>query len=139
MALTYVDPLGPYQAWVNAQTDLVGVGKPLGKGAVLRRQRAATPTCYVHIMQAGTARVGGAESPDMRARIGGQVFGPTEEAAAKAAAAYAEMVSARLDGTPVVSGDARFLTVDSIVGPLWAPDRDEPRYLVDVELILRPA
>lgn len=138
MAVTYVDPLGPFQEWVNAQADLVGEGNPLPKGATLRRQRGATPAAYVWISQVGGVHAGSAESPDLQARIGGQVFGATEEATARAAAAYAEVVSTRLSGAQTVSGDARLLVVAGITGPSWAPDRDEPRYLVDVELILRP-
>lgn len=140
MAVTYADAEKALADWVNAQTaDLVGTGKPLTKGALLNRMRGAAQVCYLYVSQVGGSHAFGAESPDLRARMGGQVFGPNKESAARAATAYAEALTAKLAGTSyTVAGVATILVADNITGPLWAPDRDEPRYLVDVDLYLRP-
>lgn len=138
---TFVDAEGAFAAWVNAQTDLVGPGNPLPKGALLNRLRTAAPAPYVWLTQVGGGAGMGAESPDQRARMSGRVYGPTKESAGVAAAAYAEVLVSRLAGQqiPVPGGAAVLLVGDDLTGPLWAPDGDEPAYLVDVDVYLRPA
>lgn len=135
----FVDAEGVVARWVNAQTtDLVGPGRPLPKGATLRRLHGAAAACYAWLALVGGAPTWGVENPDQRARVSAQVYGPTKEAAAVAAAAYANAVAA-LDGTSVTVAGGALLVADNLTGPLWAPDRDEPRYLVDADFYLRPA
>lgn len=138
MPATFGDAEGAIQAWINTQTALVGAGKPLPKGALLNHLRTAAPAPYVLITLAGGGTGLGAESADQRARISGRVYGPTKESAGKAAAAYAETIATGLAGRQVTAPGAVLLVGDDIVGPLWAPDSDEPAYLVDFDLYLRP-
>lgn len=140
MATTFADAEAAMKAWVNAQTaTLVGAGNPLPKGAVLERLRGAADVCYVLLGIAGGGTGMGAESPDMRARISGQIYGPSKGKAGAAAAAYADALLWGLNGRPyLVPGVATILVVDDIQGPLWIPDAGEPRYLVDCDVWLRP-
>jgi hypothetical protein len=142
IADSFVDAEGAIADWINRQTDdLVGVGHPLTKGAMLIRQRGAASVCYALITIVGGGTTGGAENPDQVARISAQIFGPSKEDAAAAAVAYANTVIARLNGSPYVLPTAVILGADpdSLSGPLWAPDFDEPRYLVDIDFVVRPA
>lgn len=140
--MTYVDAEGVVKNWVNAQTfDLVGEGHPLPKGALLNRLQGAAPAAYVALSLVGGTPDMGAEDPDHRARISGSVYGRTKEAASTAAVAYANKVAGlALTGSPLVTVQGalvRLLTADSIVGPLWLPDLDEPRYVVDADFYLQ--
>lgn len=141
MAVTFADAERAMKSWINLQTaDLVGTGHPLTKGATLDRLRGAQQACYVLVSLVGATRTLGAESPDMLARIGGQVYGPSKEVALTAAVAYAEKITSGLDGHPVlIPGVAVLLMSDNLSGPLWSPDAGEARYLVDFDLYLRPA
>lgn len=138
---TFADAEGAVFQWVNTlTTTLVGPGNPLPKGATLDQLRGAAPDCYAWISQVGGGTWFGAENPDQRARISAQVYGPTKQSALLAAAAYAEALVG-LNGRPVAVTGARILLVDSdtISGPLWLPDTDLPRYVVDADFFLRPA
>jgi hypothetical protein len=75
------------------------------------------------------------------ARISARIYGPSKEAAALAAAAYANALVALATGAAAAVPGAQILTVDpdTISGPLWTPDFGEPRYLVDADFYLRPA
>jgi predicted Na+-dependent transporter len=139
LAQTFTDAEGAVMRWVNAQTtDLVGVGHPLPKGAHVNRLRGAAAACYAWLSQVGGSTSFGVENADQRARISAQIYGPTKEAAAAAAVAYANAVAA-LGGAPAAVPGAVLLAADNVTGPLWAPDFDEPRYLVDADFYLRPA
>jgi len=137
--VTYVDAEAAVAAWVNTQTGtLVGEGRPLSKGAHLHELRGAATACYARLSVVGGAATLNAENPDHRARISASIFGPTKEAAAAAAVAYANALRG-LDGRPATMGAATGLVADAVVGPLWAPDGAGPRYLVDADFYLRAA
>lgn len=139
MTTVFQDAEGAIAAWINAQTGtLVGAGRPLAQGAHLTRRRSAANTCYALItLIAGSAEVT-PEVPHQRARISAQIYGPTKEAAAIAAHAYANAVLA-LRGVPTAAGPAMVLCSDNLTGPLYAIDVDEPRYLVDADFYFLPA
>jgi hypothetical protein len=125
--------------WINSLTgSLVGQGRPLVKGASVNQLRGAATACYAWLSQVGGSDAFGAENPDQRARVSAQVYGPTKESAANAAAGLADAIS-NLSGDPALLPGALVLVADAITGPLWAPDGDEPRYLVDADYYLRPA
>lgn len=142
MTTTFVDAEGLVADWVNRQSDLVGEGNPLPKGAHLTdRLTGALSACYALLMQVDAGRALGAENADQLARISAQIYGPTKEAAAGAAVAYADALVTRLAGKPWSStaGTILFVDDDSLSGPSWSPDFDEPRYLVDCDFYVRPA
>jgi hypothetical protein len=141
---TFADAEGAVKAWVNSlTTDLVGAGKPLAKGAHLSADplHGARNVCYALLNQVGGGAAFGAENPDQRARISARIYGPSKEAAALAAAGYANALVALATGAAVAVSGAQILTVDpdTISGPLWTPDFGEPRYLIDADFYLRPA
>ena len=145
MTTTYVDAVGAARAWINSRTDrLVGPGKPLQKGAHLRALEGAADTCYAYLsLLPGTVPQGGAESPQMHARITAQIYGPTLEAVTLASISLADEVSTYLAGqwTTVGSGASavQIWAGDDIAGPSDLPDGNLPRHIVDFTLIMQPA
>lgn len=144
-APTFLDAEGCVRAWVNTRAALVGVGKPLQKGALLNRQHGAASAPYVVLAIVAGGPDLGAEAPSQSARLSGLVYGRTKEQASKAALAYAnELVALSLRGPTLVTWttdgawtSATILTVDGISGPLWLPDLEEPRYVVDADFYLQ--
>lgn len=133
----FVDAEAVLQQWVNSQTTtLVGPGNPVALGAHLRRLRSPGKGAYVHL-----SRIGGyddtSEMPVDNARMTGSVYAGTKEAAGKAAFAYANALRG-LQGKPVTVDAGTILNVVQITGPLYAPDGDEERYLVDAIVAMRP-
>jgi hypothetical protein len=155
MTATVVDAEGALRAWINSlTTTLVGDGKPLALGLWLgdgpretTRLRSPYRGAYGVL-----ARVGGGprmtdESPWDWPRISTSVYGVTRLQAHTAAIAYANTL-ATLDGAPVavtwtppdaLERVATLLVCQDITGPLWAPDGDEARYLVDAVIVATPA
>lgn len=139
----FADAEAVVRDWVNSLTAVVGQGRPLVKGATLDRLRGAASVAYVLVSQVGGGEALNQESPIQRAIISGQIFGPSKERARVGADAYADALSS-LNGRPVrltnagKYGVVDLLFADSISGPLWAPDRSEPRYIVDCTLYLTP-
>jgi hypothetical protein len=72
----------------------------------------------------------------MRAVISAQVYGPTRQSASDAAVAYCEALEPLHQGfranTP--SG-VEIVGVESIDGPSWQPDGEDPRYVVDATFL----
>lgn len=138
---TFVDAERAVADWVNSLTDtLVGVGKPVAKGAHLHELRGAASSCYALLSLVGASPSVSPENPDHRARISASIYGTTKEAATTAALAYADALIT-LDGRPQPMTGAVCLVVDpdSISGPLWLPDLAGPRLLVDADFYLRAA
>lgn len=136
---TFVDAEESVRSWINSLTStLVGEGKPLTKGAHLHELRGAANVCYAQLQLTGGSAALGAENSDHRATISALIYGPTREAAALAAVAYAEAVNG-LDGRSTAAGSATCLVADNISGPAYAPDGALPRYLVSAEFYLRAA
>ena len=139
-AQTYVDAVGAVKAWINSRTaTLVGVGKPLQKGAHTKHIRGALSACYAYLEEGSSLQTGGAENPDMLASVSAQVYGGTREAATAAAVALAEEVTGGLAGRAASVPGAQLQVADDITGPLWAPDGDMPRLLVQFSVWCRPA
>lgn len=141
VAQTYVDAVGAMMAWINSRTaTLVGEGKPLQMGAYLKFQRGGDPVTYVLLEEQFSSRSDdSAENPDMIARLSGQVFGGTREAAAAAATALAEELSTQLCGCQTAVPGAVLFVSDDIQGPSWFPDGDQPRMLLNWTVRMRPA
>lgn len=127
------DAEGLLKTWINTTSGLVGSGQPLAKGAHLRRLRAPYRSAYVLLSVIGGAQVLSPERPAHRARVSGQVYGVSKEGAAAAAVAYANALDA-LRGA--VMAPTVCLFAADITGPLYAPDVDEERYIVDADIYL---
>jgi hypothetical protein len=142
--VSFVDAEAIAQAWINSRvTTLVGSGKPLTKGAVLNRLEGPPPPPYVLVNNpVGASPAFGMESPDVRAPMSFQVYGPTKHAAAFAASALVDEMLEHLAGAPaqVVLADeslAWVLVVDNVDGPAWQPDFGAPRYVVTADWYVR--
>lgn len=129
------DAEGLVKTWINVSSGLVGAGLPLAKGAHLRRLRGPYKGAYVLLSVIGGASTLVPEKPVHRARISGQVYGISKEGAAVAAAAYGTALD-NLRGVPVAMSPALCLFASDVTGPLYAPDVDEERYLVDADFYL---
>jgi hypothetical protein len=139
---TFVDAEAAVAAWINSLTDtLVGVGNPLPKGAHLHALRGAAVAPYVLLSLLPGSTAFGVENPDHRARVSASIYGPTKEAATKAALGYANALL-NLDGRPQpmgVSATGLVVDPDSITGPYWSPDQAGPRLICDADFYLRSA
>lgn len=140
MTTTVVDAVGAARTWINSRTDrLVGLGKPLQKGAHLKSLDGAADTCYAYLtLLPGSTVGGGAESGQMYARISAQVYGPTLEAVTYASVALADEVVTYLAGQWADVGGVRIWCGDDVTGPSDVPDGNLPRHVVDFTLIMQP-
>lgn len=155
MTVAVIDAEGALRAWINSlTTTLVGTGKPLALGMWLGDgpRETSRPRGPYRGAYGVLARVGGGprmtdESPWDWPRISASIYGVTRLQAHTAAVAYANTL-AGLDGAPVavawtpsdqVGRVATLLVCQDLTGPLWAPDGDEPRYLVDAVIVATPA
>lgn len=129
-----VDAEGIVRGWINSRSDLVGPGKPLERGAFLKRLRSQG--IYAHILTVGTPVDLTAERSVGRARISATIYASTKKAASDAAVAYTSVLES-INGAPEKAGDYKILIVDNITGPLPIDDqlttREEFRYLVDAD------
>lgn len=127
--------------WVNAHPTLTGRGKPLDRGAFRTvPTRSPATGCYVLLYRLDGSDALIAEEPADRARVAGVVYGPDDEAAERAATAYANAVAA-LSGRPVAMGDAATcLVADDVVGPQLIDNRagtgEQYAYQVDADFYL---
>lgn len=135
-----VDIEGLVRAWLNSLTGaggLVGVGNPIGGGVHLRRMRSPFKSSYVLLSSVGTPNPLTEERTTGQSRITASVYGVTKESAANAAVAYLNRMLRVPADRPLVTlagVSARLLTLDAIAGPLYLPDMDEERYLVDFDI-----
>lgn len=133
---TFVEAEGVMHDYLNSLTGtLVGAGKPLRKGVVLRLLRSpGEATCAV------VSRIGGYEDEGEaridNARMSFMVYGPTKQAAANAAVALMNALRG-LVGVQQVVGAARILTTDEFSGPTYTPDEGVERYLVDCTVLMQ--
>lgn len=129
-----LDTEGIVKEWINTRSDLVGSGKPLTRGAFLKRIRSQG--VYAHILSVGTPTDLTAETPVGRGRISATFYAATKKAACDAAVAYTSILES-LNGAPERAGDYKILVVDNITGPIPIDDqlttREEFRYLVDAD------
>lgn len=131
----FLDTEGALREWVNSlSTTLVGPGHPLSLGAHLRRMRSPGKGCYALLSTIGGSDDLTAESTTGWARISASIYSATsKEAATTGALAYANALRNISIVRPVTS-KGRLIAVDSITGPIYIPDVDEERYLVDVDV-----
>lgn len=128
------DAEGLLKTWLNTASGLgPGAGLPLRQGAHLRRLRGPYRGTYVLLSAIGGSSALSPEKPGHRARVSGQVYGVSKEGAAQAAVAYANALETLRN---VTVAPAVLLFADAVTGPLYAPDVDEERYLVDADLYL---
>lgn len=133
----YLDSEGAIRTWVNGQAWLVGPGRPLALGAHLGpRLRSPVRGCYLLL-----SRIGGGPDPasDVNvdaARLSGSVYGTKKLATANAAVAYGNLLVSVAAPVPVAGG--RLLAVTDVTGPLYLPDGDEERYVVDAVFHIQP-
>ena len=129
-----LDIEGIVKSWINTRSDLVGDGKPIRRGAFLKRQRSEGS--YIHIIGIGTPTDITAEQPIARARISATCYAATKQASCNAAVAYATVLES-LNGKVEKAGDYKILVVDNMSGPTPLDDqltsREEFRYLVDAD------
>lgn len=136
MSPAVVDAERAIKEWINQQADLSGPGKLLAKGATLARLQGALTATYALVSHTGGGTAFGAESPDWRAAMTVQVYGPSKETASRAADALAVTLVTRLAGKPADVPGGRIIVVDNLSGPLWSPDFDEPRYTLSFDAYL---
>lgn len=135
-----VDIEGLVRVWLNSLTGaggLVGAGNPVGGGVHLRRMRSPFKSCFVLLASVGTPGPLTEERTTGQARLTASIYGLTKESAALAAAAYVNrMQRITVEHPSVTSGgvSVKLETVDAISGPLYLPDGDEERYLVDLDI-----
>lgn len=129
-----LDVEGIVKDWINSRSDLVGPGKPLVRGAFLKRIRSQG--VYAHLIKVGTPTGLTAETPIGCGRVSATVYASTKKAASDAAVAYTSILET-LNGAPEKAGDYKILVVDNITGPIPIDDqlttREEFRYLVDAD------
>lgn len=140
-ARTYVDALGAMREWINSRTDaLVGPDKPLWLGAHLKKLGGGEPKAYAFIEeQFSTRTLDSPENPDMQAALSAQVYARTREVATAAAVALAEEISTNLEGREAMVPGATLYAADDIQGPMWLPDGDLPRLVLNWTIRMRPA
>lgn len=135
---TFIDAEGAIKTWVNAQTlTLVGPGHPLPLGAhVGFGLRSPGRGCYLLL-----SRIGGGPDPGEinvdQARLSGAVYGMKKLPTALAAAAYANLLVSVAAPVPLLPA-GRLMAVTDVTGPLYLPDGDEERYLVDAVFHIQP-
>ena len=135
-----VDLEGLLRTWLNSLTGaggLVGAGNPIAAGVHLRRLRSPFKGSYVMLSSVGTPLPLNEERTTGQLRITASVYGVTKESAAAAAYAYLNRLQAIPADRPTVtlgSVTARLITADGFSGPLYLPDVDEERYLVDADI-----
>lgn len=134
---TYLDAGGAAKEWINSlTTTLVGPGNPMPLGASLKHRDGALPSAYGYVVELPASLWGGAEHPSMSARIELQIYGPTKESASDAARAYCEELVRLVTGQRVtLPSGITIVGADNVEGPQWFPDNDEPRYIVDADLL----
>lgn len=142
VAPVFVDAEGIVRDWVNSLTGtLVGPGKPLELGAWLNHPRSPYRGAYLYLT-AGRADDDFMTGAASRNPVYGQVYGVTRKQAADAAVAYAntlrQLYIANQSMPTVLAPRAVCAGVDFISGPLYSPDRDEERFLVDATFFLTP-
>ncbi len=136
----YVDATLAACTWVNAQTALVGTGKPLSAGAHRDPQGSPSAGAVAHATSVSTTQ-DDSEAPITNVLVSFAVYALTDAAASRGATALANHLST-CDGDPVTVGAAVLLCVERITGPSRLPatgGRSDNRYLVDALFNLTPA
>ena len=136
LVASHVDGEGTLRGWLNSLTGangLVGPGNPLALGAHFHRLRSPARGSYAVLSGVGTPWALTQESVTAQTRISAMIYGITKERASAAAVAYAN----RLHHVGVlrpVYRTVQIVGVDAITGPVYLPDDDEHRYMVDADV-----
>lgn len=130
-----LDIEGLVKDWINSKTEtLVGPGKPVERGAHLKRLRSQGS--YLYLLTVSTPGDWFAETSVARARVSATAYATTKGAASRAAVAYTTLLE-EMRGQPEIVGDYKLLVVDNITGPIPLDDtlttREEFRYLIDAD------
>lgn len=134
-----LDVEGAVRDWVNGQTGaLVGLGHPLELGAHFKRLRSPFRGSYLLLSRVGGGPNGVQEINLDRARISGSVYGVTKQTAAVAAVAYANVLAVASTTPLLAVTGGRLAAVTDITGPVYLPDGDEERYIVDCIFHVQP-
>lgn len=136
----FVDVEGVLKLWLAGLDSLVGAGNPLPAGVHLVRLRAP----YTQAWALLSVIAGGDEwlpdAPVHRARISAMIYGPTRLAANTGAVAYSNTLRQIPRLRPVIDSAGRQLVaVNAITGPLYVPDGEDERYLVDADIYVTPS
>jgi hypothetical protein len=136
---TFLDVEGAIKGWVNAQTaTLVGPGHPIPLGAhVGTGLRSPARGCYLLLTRVGGGPDPGEANVD-QARLSSAVYGMKKLPTALAAAAYANLLVSVTAPVPLLPS-GRLMAVTDVSGPLYIPDGDEERYLVDAVFHIQPS
>ncbi len=135
----YVDATEAACTWVNEQTTLVGLGKPLSAGAHRDPQGSPSSGAVAHATSVSTTQ-DTSEAPITSVLVSFSVYALTDAASLRAAVALANHL-ATCDGDPVEVGDTVLLCVERITGPSRIPaagGRSDNRYLVDALINVTP-
>lgn len=136
----FTDAEGVLKTWLVSRDSLVGPGNPLPAGVHLVRLRSPYTAAWALLSSVGGDDDWLPDSASHRARLSASVYGPTRLAANTAAVAYANTLRRIPSERPFVDGTGRQLVaVAAITGPLYIPDGDDERYLVDADIYLVPA
>lgn len=140
-AALYLDAEQVVRDWLNDDGDLVGRGNPISLGAKLNHPAKSPSSGAYAFLTAGRAREDGIGL--LLAPIYAQIYGHTKKSALIAAIAYANKVRTLYVANQKLPSDdeaaAICAGVDDLSGPLWAPDNQAARYLVDATFYLVPA
>lgn len=135
----FVDAEGILKLWLVGLESLTGAGNPLPDGVHLVRLRAPYTAAWALLSVVGGDDDWIPDAPSHRARISASVYGPTRLAANTAAVAYANTLRQIPRTRPMIDGTGRQLVnVASISGPLYIPDGEDERYLVDADVYITP-
>lgn len=137
MTAAFVDAEGVVKDWLVSLSGLVGVGNPLPAGVHLIRLRSPYTSAWALLSIVGGDDDWVPDGASHRARISASIFGPTRLATATGAVAYANALRTIPVTRPVVDS-VRLTAVAAITGPLYIPDGDDERYLVDADIYLIP-
>ena len=135
-AAAFVDAEGVIKDWFNSLSGIVGSGNVVALGAHLHRLRSPFRGSYVLLSVVGTPIALTEERSTAQARVSASVYGVTKESATAAALAYANALADLGVKHPTV-GTVQILTADAITGPVYIPDIDEERYIVDADIYFK--
>lgn len=136
----FADAEGVLKTWLISGDSLVGAGNPIPAGIHLVRLRSPYTAAWAQLSIVGGDDDWLPDSASHRARVSASIYGPTRLATNIAAVAYANMLRRIPSERPFVDGTGRQLVaVAAITGPLYIPDGDDERYLVDADIYLIPA
>lgn len=133
------DALRAVRLWALAVPGLCGTpGAPLANGLHLSHRDGGAGAGPYGIIYPTDGAVHDAGVHGV-ARISGEFYGPNLEAAYRAACGYAAAVvgiGAHPLPDPAVTAAGTITTAGNITGPVFLPDAQRPRYIVDADFVI---